>query len=240
MLLGMLKDVYRRYVVLPRIHRTYRDLSIQQTFQTIYRTRTWNRTWGDAGTPFCSGMGSIGPASENYCNLVVKFIQENGIRRIVDLGCGDFVVGKRIVDATDVEYTGIDVVPELIEHHNQTSQNSRTHFQCADITKDSLPDADLCLVRQVLQHLSNREAGDALVNCRRFRRVMVSEDVPVRPKSFNRDKTHGPDVRGHYGSGIYVDQPPFSLPITSEWNFELSEKSLLRVVLLENADGLAG
>jgi SAM-dependent methyltransferase len=234
MLLGMLKDVYRRYVVIPGIHRTYKDLSVQETFQAIYRTKTW----GDAGTPFCSGVGSRGLVSQNYCNLVVKFIQENGIRRVIDLGCGDFVVGKRIVDETDVEYIGVDVVPELIEYHNQTSQNSRIHFQCADITKDPLPDADLCLVRQVLQHLSNGEAGDALANCRRFRRVLVSEDVPTRPKSFNRDKTHGPDIRGHYGSGVYLDQPPFSLPIASEWNFELSEKSLLRVVLLENSDGV--
>jgi hypothetical protein len=55
--------------------------------------------------------------------------------------------GKGIVDATDVEYIGVDVVPELIEYHNQRSKNRRTHFQSADITKDSLPDADLCLVR---------------------------------------------------------------------------------------------
>jgi hypothetical protein len=74
----------------------------------------------------------------------------------------------------------------------------------------------------VLQHLSNREVSDGLANCRRFQQALVSEDVPRRPKSFNRNNTHGPDARIHYGSGVYLDQPPFSLLIASEWNFELS------------------
>lgn len=230
MLRTRLKDFYVRHIVLPRIHRTYKALSVQETFQTIYRTKKW----GDVGTPFCSGSGSRGPASEHYCEHVIKLIQQSDVKSVIDLGCGDFAVGKKIVDATDIQYTGVDVVPELIEYHKQTSQNERTHFLYADITRDALPDADLCLVRQVFQHLSNREISDALANLGHFRRVLISEDVPERPKSINRDKPHGPDVRSYYGSGVYLDQPPFSLRITAHWGFPLSETNLLRVVLLEN------
>lgn len=83
-------------------------------------------------------------------------------------------------------------------------QDPRASFKCADITKDPLPAADLCLVRQVLQHLSNGEIINVLANLRNFSQILISEDVPVQPKSFNRDKPHGPDVRTYYGSGVYL------------------------------------
>jgi SAM-dependent methyltransferase len=150
---------------------------------------------------------------------------------VADLGCGDFSVGKRIVEATGVRYIGIDVVPEIIEHHRKTVQNPLVSFHCADITSDPLPPADLCLIRQVLQHLDNKEIAKALTNLGGFSQVLISEHVPVHPKSINHDKTHGPDVRAIYGSGVYVEQPPFSMPVAELWNFQLKKDSLLRTVL---------
>ncbi len=155
------------------------------------------------------------------------------MRSIVDLGCGDFSVGRQILEGSSVRYTGIDVVPELIEHHKSTVQHPRASFQCADITNDPLPAADLCLVRQVLQHLSNGEIVRVLANLRNFSQILISEDVPVHPKSFNRDKPHGPDVRSYYGSGVYVERPPFSRTVSKLWEFPLTDNSLLRTVLLD-------
>lgn len=163
----------------------------------------------------------------------MKFIRDHQIESIVDLGCGDFAVGKQIVEASGVRYTGIDVVPELIEHHNNTVRDPRVNFRCADITSDLLPAADLCLVRQVLQHLSNDEIVKVLANLRNCSRVLISEDVPSHPKSFNRDKPHGPDVRSYYGSGVYVERPPFSLAVSNIWDLPLTDNSMLRTALLE-------
>jgi SAM-dependent methyltransferase len=226
---NLAKSVYVRLWILPRLHRRYAALSMTQTFRNIYRTKAW----GDNGEPFCSGAGSRGPASEQYCALVIKFIRDHQVRSVVDLGCGDFAVGKQIVEASGVRYTGIDVVPELIEHHKRTVHDSRVSFKCADITNDALPCADLCLVRQVLQHLSNKEIVKVLGNLGNFSRTLISEDVPARPKSFNRDKPHGPDVRRYYGSGVYVDLPPFSRSVQEPWEFPLGDGSLLRIVLLD-------
>jgi SAM-dependent methyltransferase len=228
--------LYRRLWGLPNLHQTYRTLSVADTFRTIYRTKAW----GDNGEAFCSGSGSGGPASEQYYAGVIEFISHHQVQSVVDLGCGDFAVGRKIVEASGVRYTGIDVVPELIEHHKQTVHDPRVSFQCADITCDPLPLADLCLIRQVLQHLSNDEIAKVLANVRNFPRILVSEDVPVHPKALNRDKPHGPDVRRYYGSGVYVDQPPFSMPAQELWSFRLEDGAVLRTVLLDQAGAQRG
>ena len=215
--------------MLPRIHRSYEPLSLAETFRKIYATKAW----GGNGERFSSGAGSRGDAAELYCSFVTKFIVERGIRSVVDLGCGDFAVGQQIVDRTGILYTGVDIVPELIEHHKSTVADSRVNFACVDIARDNPPDADLCLIRQVLQHLSNREIAQVLANVRDYRYTLISEDVPIRPKMFNRDKPHGPDVRSYYGSGVYVDEPPFSMTVSERWEAALGVRTLLRTVLVE-------
>ncbi len=228
---NLAKFIYVRFWRLPRIDRTYKRLSIAETFRNIYLMKTW----GDNGEAFCSGEGSHGPVSEQYCASVVRFICDHHVQSVVDLGCGDFAVGKRIVEASDVRYTGIDVVPELIEYHKRSEHDPRVSFLCADITNDPLPAADLYLVRQVLQHLSNREIAMVLGNLGKGSRVLISEDVPAHAKWFNADKPHGPDVRSYYGSGVYVDRPPFSRTVVKLWDFPLTESTSLRTVLLDQS-----
>jgi SAM-dependent methyltransferase len=165
----------------------------------------------------------------------VEFIEKNGIRSVVDCGCGDFSVGRRIVAATDVKYVGVDVVPELIEHHRKRFAGPRVSFVCANIIADELPVADLYLVRQVLQHLTNDEIATVLKRLSRFPKVLITEDLPAHPTSFNHDMTHGPEVRSDFGSGVYVDQSPFSLPVKEIARFPLSETCILRTVLVDNS-----
>jgi SAM-dependent methyltransferase len=232
MLAAFTKRVRRIFSRTPRSHRIYGSLSVAETFRRIYRTKAW----GDDGGPFHSGTGSRGAASEEYCAFVIKFIQEHQVKRVVDLGCGDFSVGRRIAEATGARYIGIDVVPELIEHHRGTVRNPRVSFQCADATSDPLPAADLCLIRQVFQHLSNEEIAKVLANLGGYAQVLITEHVPVHPQSINRDKPHGPDVRVRYGSGVYLEQPPFSKPVVEVWKFPLNKNSILRTVLLSQTD----
>jgi SAM-dependent methyltransferase len=223
------RSLYLRLFVLPRMQRFYKKLSVAETFQNIYRTKAW----GGREQLFCSGGGSRGVVADKYCESVIGFIKENQIQHVVDLGCGDFMVGKKLVDATGIRYTGIDIVPELIAHLKSTVENPRVGFDCLDIMNDTLPKADLYLVRQVLQHLSNQEISKVLDNLGNRSKILISEDVPIQPKSFNRNKEHGPDVRSYYGSGIYIDKPPFSIPIETEWQFPLSEGTILRMTLID-------
>lgn len=231
MALDGLRSLWFRYWVLPRDRRKYKAMSVAETFSTIYRTKGW----GSDGGQFCSGPGSWGPVADRYCAFIIDFIAKNRIGSVVDLGCGDFAIGKRIVDGSGVRYTGIDVVPELIEHHQKNSANSRVDFRCANIVSDDLPQADLYLIRQVLQHLSNDEVGEVLRNLSNCSKALISEHVPIHPKSINLDKPHGPDIRRFAGSGLYIDQAPFSIAVETMWEWPLGDDSLLRTCLVDRS-----
>jgi hypothetical protein len=71
--------------------------------------------------------------------------------------------------------------------------------KCADIIEDKLPEGDLCLIRQVLQHLSNRQISRVLANCTKFPYLVVTEDVYSGPRvRVNLDIMHGPTT-GYLG-----------------------------------------
>ena len=102
----------------------------------------------------------------------------------------------------------------LIAHNQAQYGTANTSFQCLDIVADELPPAELCLIRQVLQHLSNAEILHVLDKIKTYRYVLITEHYPapsVRPRP-NVDKPHGSDIRIYDDSAVYLDQPPFNVP----------------------------
>jgi len=78
--------------------------------------------------------------------------------RLLDVPCGDmewmsYFLGTR----DDVIYTGIDIVPDLIEHHRKTYAGRPWTFRNTDIVTDStfVNDFDLILSRMMMQHLDH-------------------------------------------------------------------------------------
>lgn len=223
----LLRSFYHRAIVIPRIRRTYRHLSTADAFRRIYATKAWGNS-----SDFDSGYGSVGPVADKYCAFVARIVSEYNIKSVADLGCGDFQIGQRIAAMGD-DYIGVDIVPELIDRNRQKFPNVR--FECLNLVTDPLPAADLCLVRQVFQHLSNDEIAASLENIERtYRRALIAEHVPKRYRVANMDKPHGPDIRAYYGSGVFVDCPPFSRLASRSATFEMDEKSSLRVVLINS------
>lgn len=227
-----IRSLYYRSWVLPRISRTYRDLPTAEVFRRIYAGGAWG---ADEKTGFSSGTGSRGIIADEYCDWVTRFIREKGIRSIADLGCGDLYIGRTIVQNTGVNYVGVDIVPELVEHHRAAFARPGIAFECLDITKDALPAADLCLVRQVFQHLSNAQILAALDNITAYPWALISEHVPHNPRSFNIDKSHGPHVRCSYGSGVYLERPPFSRGVLAESEVPVDSGSVIRSVVIAGA-----
>lgn len=131
-----------------------------------------------------------------------------------------------------MRYTGVDIVPRLVERNRAQFANERISFQCVNLTSGPLPAAQLCLIRQVLQHLSNKEIQAVLGQVSVYPLALISEHVPKFPKSFNRDKPHGPDVRVYHDSGVYVDKPPFGLKAVLLWQTALDADSILRTDLV--------
>jgi SAM-dependent methyltransferase len=200
----------RRRIAAIRRHNRGRDAA--EIFSEIYDRNRWG---GEPGA-FHSGSGSTGSHAEQYGQMVRRFIAERGIRRVVDLGCGDFRVGAQLLDGMAVDYTGIDIVPALIEANRRLHGSGRVRFECRDIIEDELPQGDLCLIRQVLQHLSNDQIIRVLRNVAGYPYVIVTEHFPA-PAALrvrNLDKSCGEDVRIYDGSAVFLDAPPFNCTLS--------------------------
>jgi hypothetical protein len=75
-----------------------------------------------------------------------------------------------------------------------------------------MPNADLCLVRQVMQHLSNAEISRLLGKLKKYPYVIVAEHYPETEGMPNIDIVHGSNTRiEKHGSAVYLDKPPFSV-----------------------------
>jgi SAM-dependent methyltransferase len=185
--------------------------SNKEVFEDIYRNQRWG---GDKIAPY-SGSGSDDEVTKPFVEFVCEYIRANKIRSVVDLGCGDYRVGKRICQLVD-EYVGVDVASTVVEHNRRLFGNDRIKFVALDITEDMLPDGELYIVRQVLQHLSNEGIKKALDKLKGRKHVIVAEHHPAstRFRSVNIDKPAGHHIRVAKGSGVYLDMPPFSFPAT--------------------------
>lgn len=221
----------RRRRIAEREQSKFAEKSVSETFSEIYE----KNVWGGAAGEFYSGEGSTEKYAARYAETVKKFIAENNVKKVVDLGCGDFRVASQFVSG-DFHYAGCDVVPNLIEHLNKTYGNENVEFYCRNIVVDELPDGDLCLIRQVLQHLSNREIERILANVKKYKYLIVTEQYPNPKKQIvpNLDIPHGPDVRLHFDSAVFLDKPPFGLlNVKQLLDVEADEGTRIKTFIIE-------
>lgn len=216
----------------------------REVFDEIYRQGIWGGRSGE----LCSGHGSVEARSGPYCEYVAKLLDGLAVEMplVLDIGCGDLSVAKRILTQLrrPVHYIGIDVAPTVIAHHQASVADlvfpvaHRLEFICADAAKDVLPTdiADVCLIRQVLQHLSNLQIKTILKNVATVPVLVVTEEHLVNdPKLVpNIDKAHGPDTRLTDHSGVYLDKPPFSVPnIKCVVSVKLATRAAINTYLIE-------
>lgn len=137
------------------------------------------------GLESVSGTGSsIECTKEILLELPLVFYR-NDIRSILDIPCGDFNWMQHL-DFRYLDYTGVDVVEELIAANKKKYPN--TNFQCLDITSDALPAVDLVISRDCFVHLSYADMWDALENVEQsgakylltttFQRTTPNQDIP--------------------------------------------------------------
>jgi SAM-dependent methyltransferase len=205
-----LLSAYREYRLSKSARRDER-MSAEEVFTDIYS----NNRWGGPPGSFCSGSGShqTSIVSPYVASVRHEFDLLGGASmRVVDLGCGDFSVGRQLAAACG-SYVGIDIVKPLIDYNLNTYSTPQITFRYANIIADDLPDGDICMVRQVLQHLSNDEILAVLPKLFKYRWCFITEHHPSPGRLIypNRDKPHGGDIRVTRGSGVYLDQPPFNV-----------------------------
>ena len=196
---------------------------VGKVFGDVYGRNLWG---GELGG-FYSGPGSDCHAASRYAEGIRALIADRTIRSVVDLGCGDFRVASMFLN-NDITYIGVDIVQPLVHQNVAKYRSDKVDFACLDIIEDRLPEGELCLIREVFQHLGNAQILKVIPKLRQFKCAVYTDyqpgpGVPCTP---NRDISHGVDTRIWRDLALFLDQPPFNIPM--RLLFEAAASTVLR------------
>lgn len=208
----MLEKLYR--AARRRARPLKRMLSAGRSNSKIFTEVYEKRLWGGKDKEYFSGPGSYAPCVPEYVAVVRGLIKSRNFRSVMEIGCGDFAVASQYADDCE-SYLGLDVVKALVERNTNLFGNERIKFAFCDASKQKLAPVDLCIIRQVLQHLSNKDISKVLANIT-AKCLLITEHLPAPENTIaiNSDKASGGDIRAHYGSGVFIDHPPFNINAT--------------------------
>jgi SAM-dependent methyltransferase len=204
-----------------------KGLTTQEVFTRIYKERVWGQS-ADPSDEYYSGTGSRDSnIVDGYVDSVSQFLRSFDSKpTVVDLGCGDFVVGSQIRPLCG-RYVACDIVAPLIEFNKEKYRNLNVDFKVLDLTTDNLPEGDILFIRQVLQHLSNKQIRSAIRKISGgFKYLVLTEHLPT-PESFspNLDIPTGAFFRLSIGSGVILTKPPFNLRVKDQQTLCVREES---------------
>jgi SAM-dependent methyltransferase len=171
----------------------------EDSFTDIYRANYWG------GGVSRSGKGSDPEQTRVIVAAMEDFILRRGIRSVVDLGCGDVSWQETLMMALE-DYTGVDVVGELIERNRRVFAAYSPTFVQADITRYPLAFTNMILCRDVLCHLPYEDALRLIKNVKNSGAYyFVSTTFP---RHYNPVMAPGPMA----WYAINLTEAPFLLP----------------------------
>lgn len=177
------------------IKRKFPVKDSRRVFRTIYKEKEW-----DTGETV-SGPGSTISYTEDLREALPLLLQKLQVRSLLDAPCGDYNWMSQ-TKMKGIEYTGGDVVPELIE--TNSIKYPGVHFIVVDITRDFLPKTDAVLCRDCFIHLSNRQIAMAIQQFKNAGiRFMIASTYPVQ---LNEEIPTG------YYRPVNLEKAPFNLP----------------------------
>jgi hypothetical protein len=172
--------------------------AMEAAFTPFY---TENR-WGDSES--VSGPGSTLTRTSKLRQELPLLLQEIGTRSLIDAPCGDFNWMKDTELGVE-EYTGVDVIPALVERNQRLYGNERRRFVLGDLTRDKLPRVDVILCRDCLIHFSYKHIAAAMRNFKRSGSTyLLTNTYP----QWTRNK----DVRTGEFRHLNLALSPFSFP----------------------------
>ena len=218
---------------------TSRGKTREEIFSDIYE----NNRWGGVPGGYNSGSGSQPDINGSYIAAIRALIRREGVKYIVDLGCGDFEVSRRIV-SPELSYVGCDIVPGLVASNAAQFTTDRIKFRNLDVVTDPLPAGDLCIIRQVFQHLSNGDIATVLRKARQYPLLVVTDEQVVGDNSdSNIDIIPYHGTRRLFGQGLKLETGPFFerveilLEHSSGFEYSTVSETYLRTVLIRNNGG---
>lgn len=187
--------------------------------------------WGGNNNEFYSGSGSHNPnIVKPYLEVIISFLNSFQYPiTVLDLGCGDFNVARQLLTFSK-KYIAVDIAENLVNFNKEKFKQDNLEFYCLDISKARLPNADVVILRQVLQHISNEEIQSVLNKLKEYKYVILTEHLPNQDFVPNIDIISGQGIRIKKQSGLLITEEPF--------NFKYRKQLELQSTILDNNKGV--
>lgn len=169
---------------------------------TAFRYAYDHNLWRGADTP--SGPGSSIAQTKAIADALPELCLRHNINSLLDVPCGscDWIARVKL---PGVQYTGGDIVPEIVTAAEQRHGTRERRFLVLDLTCSPLPHADLLLCRDCLVHLSYGDIVKAIGNIRESRIEYLLTTT------FTAESEFCDIVTGDWRP-INLESPPFSFP----------------------------
>ena len=182
------------------------SLDLATRFARVYETNLW------ANAESRSGAGSSLAATARIRAELPALLRRLGVRRLLDVPCGDFYWMSRVdlAGAGVIAYLGGDLVEAIVAENQARHARAGIEFARVDLTADRLPEvggapADALFCRDCLVHLSFANIARVLAGARTSGiRWLITTTFPQR--ATNADIDDG-DWRP-----LNLERPPFDFP----------------------------
>ena len=190
----LLQSIFGRSRLKPKQLAT---MSPRSVFEAIYERNAWK------GTESVSGLGSDHQQTSRVAAELPRVLQEINAKSLLDIPCGDFYWMKD-VDLTGIQYTGADIVLDLVEGNKKYENESRTFIHC-DLMTSRLPSAEVIFCRDCLVHFSNEHVWQTLRN------IAQSDARYLITTTFTQRANKKSIVTGQWRP-LNLQASPFNLP----------------------------
>lgn len=208
--LDRLQNLHENYGVFSGVSTDCTEINSDRktTFQRIYK----NSVWGNGGDFAYSGPGSDPNRVPEYIKFICDYINFYQIKSVCDIGCGDFRIGSEIaLQCTQTHFTALDIVDEVIAQNRiRYAGLSNCDFQQIDIVQEKPKPAQLAIIREVFQHLSNENIKKSIQNFDNFDEILICNNVLSLEGNVNAPHQDGADIRKGY---LDLSESPFALSV---------------------------
>lgn len=180
-----------------RLREIVPSLGLQERFDLLHRLGVYHHDES------VSGAASTLDETARLRAGLPQWLADHAVSSMLDIPCGDFHWMQRVEFAG--QYTGADIVREIVEENQRLHGSDRRRFVVLDATKDVLPRVDLILCRDLFVHLGNQDVLSALRN-------MVASGSGLLVTNHFLDRQDNPDIESGDFRAINLCRPPFRLP----------------------------
>ncbi|MCF1750316.1 class I SAM-dependent methyltransferase [Mariniradius sediminis] len=172
---------------------------VSEVFSKIYSKNIWG------SKESVSGKGSETKHTKILLKKLNHLVKQLKIKSMLDSPCGDFNWMQQL-DKTGIDYTGMDIVEDLIKFLDAKYRNTPgISFEAGNIIEDDLPKVDLIFCRDCLVHFSFEDIQKALANFKKSgSKYLLTTTYIHRGVNF--------DIRTGGWRAINLQKAPFNLP----------------------------